>query len=264
MEIVLLGAVGMAFGSFVNALVWRLKNKRDFVSERSECTHCHHILAWYDLIPVISWLTLRGKCRYCRKPIDDSPIVELAVAVVFGLSYAFWPLGFSTAGVTLLVLWLFALVLLAALFVYDLRWMLLPNKLMFPLIGTGVLWAIVRYGFLEGLPPLAAGEEVIYGLLSVAGIYACIYFVSKGEWIGFGDVKLGIFMGLVLGWQQGLLALVLANVIALVVVLPGLLTKKLKKTARIPFGPFLILATIIAFLFGSYLLNWYMLQAGLV
>ena len=78
-----IGMVGLAFGSFVNALVWRIRHKRDFVSERSECTHCHHVLAWNDLIPVLSWLMLRGKCRYCHKKIDDSPVVEVTTAALF-------------------------------------------------------------------------------------------------------------------------------------------------------------------------------------
>ena len=96
------------------------------------------------------------------------------------------------------------------------------------------------------------------GLLSVAGLYELLYIVSKGAWVGFGDVKLGVFMGLILGWKQGLLAVVLANFIAFFWVLPGLLSGKIKRTARIPFGPFLILATFLAFLFGGLMLEWYL------
>ena len=252
--------LGLCFGSFVNALVWRLRKKRNFVSERSECTHCHHILAWYDLVPVLSWVSLRGRCRYCHKHIDDSPVTELGVAVVFGLSYLFWPFGFSTVGLLLLVVWLVVVVLLAALFLYDLRWMLLPNKLVFPLIGLGVLWVSVYYlGFMP-TAPLDILKDSVLGVASVAGLYGLLYWVSKGSWVGFGDVKLGVFMGLVLGWQQGLLAVVLANVIAFLLVLPGLLSGKIKRTARIPFGPFLIVATIIAFLFGQHILTWYFLS----
>ena len=252
--------LGLCFGSFVNALVWRLRKKRNFVSERSECTHCHHVLAWYDLVPVLSWALLRGRCRYCHKPIDDSPVTELGVAVVFGLSYAFYSFGFSTAGLTLLVIWLLAVVILAALFLYDLRWMLLPDKLVFPLIGLGVLWVATYYLVFAPTAPVEVLKEVVLGLASVAGLYGLLYAVSKGSWVGLGDVKLGVFMGLVLGWQQGLLAVVLANLIAFLLVLPGLLSGKIKRTARIPFGPFLIIATVIAFLFGHQILTWYFSQ----
>lgn len=257
MEYVVLALSGLCFGSFVNALVWRMKKKRDFVKERSECTHCHHILAWYDLIPVLSWLSLGGKCRYCRKTIDDSPLTELGVAVVFVLSYSSWPLGFSAAGVALFALWLVALVLLAALFLYDMKWSLLPDALTFPLIGIGIVWVAVYYGWLVPASFIEAAQGVALGIASVAGLYGLLYAVSKGEWVGFGDVKLGIFMGLVLGWQGGLLAVMLANVTAFLVIVPGLLTQKVTRKSRIPFGPFLIIGTVLAFLFGSQLISAY-------
>ncbi len=93
--ILILGFLGLCFGSFVNAAVWRIKNKRDMVKDRSECVHCHHKLSGLDLVPVVSWLSLKGQCRYCKKPIDDSPLVELGVAAYFVASYIFWPYGLS-------------------------------------------------------------------------------------------------------------------------------------------------------------------------
>ncbi len=257
MVVLILLLLGLCFGSFVNALVWRLKKKRDFVRERSECTHCHHVLAWYDLVPVVSWALLKGRCRYCHKKIDDSPLTELAVAAVFAVSYLFWPLGFTAVGWVLFGLWLVALVLLAALFLYDLKWSLLPNVLMFPLIGIGVVWVVLYYSFLAPVAPLVVVTNILLGLASVAGLYGLLYAVSKGEWVGFGDVKLGIFMGLVLGWQHGLLAVMLANVIAFLIIIPGLMTGKMTKKTRIPFGPFLILATVLALLFGEQIVAAY-------
>lgn len=257
--LVVLILLGLCFGSFVNALVWRLHKKRNFVSERSECTHCHHVLAWYDLIPVVSWAMLRGRCRYCHKRIEDSPITELGVAVVFGLTAVLWPFGVSGAGLALLVIWLLSVVLLAALFLYDLRWMLLPDRLIIPLSALGVAWVIVYFGWLQPPAHLTAMlTEIIADLASVTGLYGFLYLVSKGKWIGLGDVKLGVFMGLVLGWKLGLLAVALANMLAFLVVLPGLLTGKLKRTTSIPFGPFLIVATVIALLLGHTLASWYL------
>ncbi len=249
--------LGLSFGSFVNALVWRLRKKRNFVSERSECTHCHHVLAWYDLIPVVSWVLLKGKCRYCKKKIDDSPLVELLVGVLFVISYIFWPLSYSMLGIILFVLWLISLTILTALAVYDLKWMLLPDKLMFPLIAIGLVWFLLYAFGLEEWGVARVGLELIYSLASVTGIYGLLYLVSKGEWVGFGDVKLGIFMGLILGWQGGLLAVMLANVIGFIVIIPGLVAGKLQRTSRVPFGPFLIAATVITFLFGARIIDWY-------
>lgn len=250
--------IGLSFGSFVNALVWRLHKKRNFVSERSECTHCHHALAWYDLLPVVSWVLLKGRCRYCKKRIEDTPLAELVTAGLFVISYMAWPYGFEASGTVLFVLWLLSLVILVALALYDWKWMLLPDKLTFPLIGIGAVMSMVRYAWVEQLIWHQALLEIALGLASIAGLYALLYAASKGAWVGFGDVKLAVFIGLVLSWQQGLLAVFLANFFALLVVLPGLFSKKVKTTSRVPFGPFLILGCIVAFLWGSALLEWYL------
>lgn len=258
MIITVLVVLGLCFGSFVSALVWRLHKKRDFVRERSECTHCHHVLAWYDLVPVLSWLLLKGKCRYCQKRIEDSPLVELITAGLFAGSYLLWPYGFTPAGLWLFGLWLLALVFLVALAVYDARWMLLPNKLTLPLIGLGLIMGGVRYVGVEGLSPLVAAGEVLAGVGAIAGVYGLLYLFSRGAWIGLGDVKLAIFIGAVLGWQQALLTLFLSNLLALIAVLPSLLGKKLTARTHVPFGPFLIGGCIIAFLIGGLLIEWYL------
>lgn len=249
--------LGLCFGSFVNALVWRLHEKRDWVRERSECVRCHHVLAWYDLIPVVSWLTLRGRCRYCKKAISiQYPAVELLTAGLFVLSYVFWPFGFEFVGSTMFTLWLVALVMLVALAVYDLRWMLLPDKIVFPLIGVGILFAGIRF-YSDSASIVQAAVEITLGILSVAGLYYILYAVSRHRWVGFGDVKLGVFIGALLGWSGGLFAVMAANVIGLLVILPGLVSGKLTRTSRIPFGPFLIAGCIIALLFAERIITWY-------
>jgi prepilin signal peptidase PulO-like enzyme (type II secretory pathway) len=255
---VLLAVLGAAMGSFVGALVWRLHTKRDFVKDRSECEHCHHLLGPLDLVPIFSWIALGGRCRYCKKPIGLTAILlELGMALVFALSYWYWPLGFTdTAAQVSFVIWLISMVLLAALFVYDLKWFLLPDKIVFILIGLALLDAIFRSS-------LSGENYFIYialGLIPIAGIYGLLYVISGGKWVGFGDVKLGIFMGIMLGWQKALLVLALANLLGFVVVIPGLLSKKLTRTSKVPFGPFLIAAFFIAGLWGDQLINWYMLN----
>lgn len=259
MTYIILFTLGLCFGSFVNALVWRLHNKRDFVKERSECINCHHVLAWNDLIPVLSWVLLKAKCRYCHKPISRQyPLIELLVMVLFTVSFLLWPLGFTLFGWVLFGLWLVFLVLIVALAIYDTRWMLLPDSIVFPLIVLGIIFGLIRWIGLEGQSVLQAVTQLMLGVASVGGIYYVLYAVSKGAWVGFGDVKLGIFIGAVLGWQAGLVALVLANVIGLLVILPGLVTKKLSRTSRIPFGPFLIAAFVISGLVSGYVIDWYL------
>jgi len=256
---VFLGLIGLAFGSFVGALVWRLHEKKNFVTDRSECEHCHHKLGALDLIPLASWLALRGKCRYCGKRIGSmAPMLELSMAILFVVSYYVWPLPLETwQAWASFSLWLVYLIGLVALLVYDLKWMLLPNVIVFPLIVVAVVESAVRYSLQPGVTPLDWANTTIFGIAVLAGLYWVLYTFSKGKWVGYGDVKLGLFMGIALGFQRSLLALFLANIIGFLVVLPGVLVGKLKRTSRIPFGPFLIAAFIIAFLFGDKLINWY-------
>jgi prepilin signal peptidase PulO-like enzyme (type II secretory pathway) len=256
--VLVVSILGLCFGSFINALVWRLHEKRNFVNERSECTHCHHVLAWYDLIPVISWLTLMGKCRYCKKPIAAQyPLVELLTAILFVGSYYLWPYGWAAAGTALFVLWLIMVIVLVALAVYDLRWMLLPDKLTFPLVGMSVVAGLVLSMGVEHQTVFQALTFLATGVASLAGVYYVLYMISKGAWVGFGDIKLTLAMGLAGGWKVGLITLMLANVIGLLVVLPGLLSGKLTRTSRVPFGPFLIAGFIIAYLGVQPITNWY-------
>lgn len=255
---VFLGIAGAAFGSFIDAITWRLHTKRNFISDRSECEHCHHKLGPWDLIPIFSWVLLGGKCRYCGKPITPlAPLTELALAAIFVLSYVYWPLGFASwQAVTLFVLWLIYMVMLGILFVYDLRWLLLPDVLVVPLIALGFVDATIWNNLYDG-NLVSLSSHIVLGVAAMAGLYWVLYMVSKGKWVGFGDIKLAVFMGAVLGWQKTLLLLMLANFIGLLVVLPGLLTKKLTPTSRVPFGPFMIVAFVIVGLAGDRLIDWY-------
>lgn len=250
--------LGAALGSFAGAMAWRLYNKRNVVRERSECESCHHTLGWHDLVPLISWLSLRGKCRYCNSLIGKSPfLIESGLGLAFFSSYLFWPYGLDSTGIALLVAWLIALVLLTILFVYDSRHFLLPDVLVWPLVVVGVGIFCLR-SMLQGVPidmwPLEAGLS----LIPISGLYGALYVISRGTWIGFGDVKLGLFIGLALGWQGALAALLVANYLGFFWVLPGLLNAKRTKSAHIPFGPFLIVATFVVFLWGERLINWFM------
>lgn len=242
-------------GSFAGAVAWRLEKSRDFVRERSECEHCHHVLAPKDLLPIVSWLWLRGKCRYCKASIGKSALwLEIGLGLAFAVSFAVWPYGFTALGIALFAAWLVALVALAILFVYDIRHFLLPDVIVWPLAVLGVLMFVLRM-LLETTPMGTWFIEAVLALLPVSGLYAALYVVSGGRWIGFGDVKLGIFIGLALGWQGALVALLLANYFGFFWVLPKLLRGKLDRASHMPFGPFLIAATYVAFLWGESLIK---------
>lgn len=248
--------LGAVFGSFAGAMVWRIKTGRKVANDRSECEHCHHKLSPLDLLPIVSWLWLRGKCRYCKKPIGWTPLVlETVLGLVFAVSFVAWPYGFTDPlSVVLLSFWLVACVMLAILFVYDLNWFLLPDKVMWPLVGVGMAFFIAK-ALLLGWGLNTALLELLLGLIPITGVYYALYVVSAGKWVGFGDVKLGVFMGLVLGWQGAMIALVLSNFIGLAAITPGLASGKLSRTSQVPFGPFLIVATLLALLWEKQLVS---------
>jgi prepilin signal peptidase PulO-like enzyme (type II secretory pathway) len=270
---VALAVFGLILGSFVNAFVWRLHEQQELTGKKSKatqeklqklsimrgrsmCPNCEHVLAAKDLVPVLSWLSLMGRCRYCRKPVSRQyPVVELATAVLFALSYLWWPLAFHDFGLVSFVLWLVFLVGFMILAVYDIRWFLLPDKVVWPLVGLALVQVLVRVFFFDG--GLSAIVEALYGVLIASGFFYGLYVVSKGKWIGGGDVKLGLVIGLLVGGPlASLFVLYVASILGTLVSLPMLLNKKMKRSSVIPFGPFLLVATIIVQLFGGHISDW--------
>jgi len=249
--------LGLALGSFINAFVWRLHEGRDWVKERSECTNCHHPLNPKDLIPVFSWLALRGKCRYCHRPISvQYPLVEAATAALFVLSYIFWPVVLKGGEVAVFIFWLVLLIGLLALLVYDVRWKLLPNKIIFPLLIVASLQALTRV-FSSNAPVQVLIGEVL-GVIIGGGLFYVLFQISSGRWIGGGDVKLGFLLGLIVGsGEKSLVVIFLAAILGSLVSIPLLVAKRLKRTSTIPFGPFLIVAAIVVVLFGDGIVQWY-------
>lgn len=263
--------LGLAWGSFVNAFVWRLheletrnklskqqKRELSVLHGRSMCVHCHHQLAWYDLLPVVSWAALGGKCRYCHKPISwQYPLVELATAGLFVLSYISWPFGLNTfAGIASFFIWLIILVALVALIVYDLRWMLLPDRIVLPLIILAIVQVLLRAIISHDPAEVLIGA--LFGLLSIGGLFWLLFRISGGRWIGFGDVKLAFVIGPLVGSGRfALMVIFLASIIGTLVSLPSLAKKSLNISSQIPFGPFLITATIIVYLYGEQIFDWY-------
>lgn len=283
---VVLAVLGLCLGSFAGASVWRLRARqlvedkaagekvdvKEFArleglahvkqtKDRSRCLHCGHTLAWYDLLPLVSWLSLGGKCRYCHKRIGYfEPVMELAVAAFFVLSYALWPVDLS--GWVPLVgfgAWLLAGVGLAILFAYDLRWFLLPNPVVFSVIGVAAIAAAAQ--LLQTSDIAGALLNLLAAIFILSGLYLILYIVSKGAWVGFGDVKLGLALALLLAdWRLAFLALFAANLIGCIIVIPGMITGKIKRQTHIPFGPLLILGTLVAMFFGQTILNWYFIS----
>lgn len=256
MVFALLALLGLILGSFVNALVWRLHEKKNWITERSECDYCHHILGFLDLIPVVSWLMLWGKCRYCRKPIKDSPLTELVLPALFVGSYIWWPQPLQGEGLLTFIIWLLFLVGFAVLSVYDIRWFLLPNKVIFPLVGLAVLQLVLQVFFYDGSLRDVLGAAL--GVLVISGTFYVLFVLSKGTWIGFGDVKLGIVLGILAGGPlPAVLLLFMASIFGMIVSLPLVIAGRAERKSHIPFGPFLLVGMIVVQLFGTEIIEWY-------
>lgn len=267
--------LGLSLGSFINALVWRLYKQNEILEQqpvnatkqlqklsivhgRSMCVHCKHELAPKDLVPVLSWLSLRGKCRYCKKRIDDTPFAELLLPVLFILSYVVWPyadLGWSTVNVSFFALWLLALTCFVALAIYDAKWFILPDRIVLPLTVIALCMVGLRAILVNDPMSLAWS---LGGAIVISGVFWFMSFVSKGTWIGWGDVKLGVALGLIAGTPLlALLVIFLASLFGAALALPQILSGKQGLKSSLPFGPHLIAATLVVFFWGDMLYDWY-------
>lgn len=246
---------GTIIGSFLNAVIWRLRTGETFLRGRSYCPVCRHVLGVMDLVPLLSYLVLLGRCRYCRKGISPRyPTIEAATGLLF-LAFALqtgarygdvfgWP-----AVLELLRNWYFVSVLMI-IFVYDLRYMLILRKVTAPAIALA-LAANLALG--------VAWQGLAIGCLIGWGFFMLQILVSKGRWVGGGDVWLGLLLGAMLGWPMVAIALFVAYVAGAVVGTLLLLCRKVGWKSQIPFGTFLAASSLVTLLAGDSLLAWYLI-----
>lgn len=251
-NMVIIFLIGAILGSFIAALVFRIRHKNNWVSGRSQCEHCGHQLGPFDLVPILSWIILKGRCRYCHHKIGTEPIaIELLTGLLFVASYIFWPYSFGGIYAVLFAIWLLLITILLALALYDYQYMELPNGLVIFASITTVIWIVLH---------AMGGKSIIPNLLggfALCGFFYLLWIISKGKWIGGGDVKLSFSLGLLAGSIPGaLLLLLFASLFGTLYGLPLLLSKNAKKQKHIiPFGPFLIISTLIVFFWGNAILK---------
>ncbi len=257
---------GLVVGSFLNCVIWRLDSKKTFLSGRSACTKCKHKLSFGDLIPILSFIILRGKCRHCKEKISwQYPLVELAAGILFVLTIH--SLQFTTYNfkeIFAVGYWLFVVSSLLIIFVYDFKHYIIPDKVLFPAIFITVLYRLLEvlqranWNFSDlGLKALHLMINYLFSGLGAAAFFLIIFLLSKGRWIGFGDVKLGILLGLFLGWPKVLTAMFIAYLIGGIISTGLIVFKKMGLKNEVPFAPFLIAGTFFALFWGDILFNWY-------
>ena len=292
--------LGSVLGSFILVLSERGLTDKTFWG-RSCCPNCKKKLAWYDLFPILSYLLLQGCCRYCKKRIKvEYLLVEIATGLI--IAFLFWQniknfqslcfsncvwlnyLDFSIF-VLDLIFKIFFIVILVALFITDLKKMLIPDRIIIPSLKIGLvslfLITIYKIGFLYYslsqsllgrylLPPrsdyfvrhaLMIANPLTAGFITaflIGGFFWGLIVITKGKGMGGGDVKLGAFMGLILGFPQALVAIVLSFVTGAIFSIVLLILGKKHFGQTIPFGPFLVLGSLVTLFWGNQIFNWYL------
>src|SRR3989344_3516594 len=242
---------GLVVGSFLNSVIYRLGKGESALKGRSYCPQCKHPLSWQDLIPLLSFALLQGKCRYCRAKISwQYPLVELGTATLFVVIFNFQFSIFNEFSVfqfsTLFYLWVIAS-LLVVIFVYDLKHYIIPDKVLYPAIALAFFWRLLEsiVNVIPNLigdpalwiPAFAGMTGMVLAGLGAGAFFFAIYALSKGRAMGFGDVKLALFMGLFLGWPNVLVALFVAFTLGAAVGVALILLKKKGLRSQVPFGP---------------------------
>jgi len=257
-SIVLAAVVGMAVGSFLNVCIDRLPRNESIVNPPSHCEACHHRLAIRDLIPLFSFLRLKGRCRYCQAFIPQRLFwVELSTATIFALLY--WSYSSNTElGVDWLAIMAFYACLFIVIFVVDLEHGLILNKVLYPGMLVALLIALflpqppwIVQLWVHGLPNFALGAAI--GLV----VFLLLALVSRGG-MGFGDIKLAALIGLATGFPLVLLAVIMGAILGGLAAIILLATRKRGRKEAIPFGPFLAAAAMVTLLWGNNILNWYL------
>ncbi|MGQ0696579.1 MAG: prepilin peptidase [Nitrospiraceae bacterium] len=244
----IVGLVGALIGSFLNVCIYRLPRHESIVWPGSHCPSCSRPIAWYDNIPLVSYLSLLGRCRHCEAPIPfHYPLVEaLNVLGYVGLLWFFGP-GWPAVAYGLLYS---ALLVVAGT---DLSHKIIPNVVTFPGIVVGLISAatILPLGLVNGLIGLLVGGGVLWVLA-----WASPYIFGK-EGMGGGDIKLLAMIGAFLGWKPALMAIMVGSFLGSLVGITLIAARVIKREDYIPFGPFLVCGAVVALFFGQSLLEWY-------
>lgn len=278
---------GLIIGSFLNVVIYRLETGETVVSGRSHCRDCGHVLEWYDLMPVLSFFALGGKCRYCRKKISwQYPTVEIATGILFVIIFNFQfsiSNEFSISNFQFLnsvsnfiffhfllstFYFLFITSSLIVIFVYDLKHYIIPDKIVYSAIIVSFSYQfinVLKFIHLDLFENLKFKIENLIPVFNpfvaaflAGGFFLAIVLLTRGRGMGGGDVKLAFLMGLVLGWPKILSALFLAFAVGAIYGIILIIMKRKTFKSEVPFGPFLVMGTVAAIFWGGEMMKGYL------
>lgn len=234
--------IGISIGSFLNVCIYRIPKKEDIVFERSHCMSCGNVLKWYELIPLFSFLVQGGKCRNCKTKLSAQyPLIELLNGLIY--VWIFMAKGFQPES----ILFCICASVLIVISVIDWRTYEIP-------FGCNIIIGIL--GIVRVFLNLAHWYDYVIGFFAVSGLFLIIYWITKGRGIGGGDIKLMAAAGLLLGWQNILLSLMIGSIAGSVIHLA--LMKIQGKDRVLAFGPYLAFGIFISMLYGNDIITWYL------
>lgn len=241
--------LGLCLGSFINSWVWRTWENCRIISGRSMCVHCHRQLRWFENIPLFSFVGLRGKCLSCKKAIPwHYPAVEFITAAL--LTLVFWyHVNYLPFVFTHFLRDIFFVSFLIVIFIFDgLYKVILPQ-----VVAAGALVGLAANIFDLHYSPMS----MLWGIVFAVGLFGGQFVISKGRWIGGGDIYLGAMMGIWLGWPNIVVAIFLAYILGAIVAIGLIIFKKKSWQTEIPFGTFLAVGTFFALYHGAQVIKWY-------
>jgi len=259
--------LGLLIGSFLNVVIFRTEKEEEIVRTPSHCPYCKTKLKWFELFPLLSYSFQGGKCRYCREKISPQYfLVEFCTATGFVFIYNQF---LKTANISsfyflaVVSFWFILYSFFVLIFAYDFRHKIIPDNFLYPALFVAFFYNLYRdihNGCLGGI-----NSSIVSGLFAAAAIsffFWCLFYFSKGRWMGFGDVKLVMLLGFLLGPSATAVAVFIAFFLGSVVGIFLVLFSKLKMKSQIPFGPFLILGCFFSFFYYSEIVIQYYRMAN--
>ena len=234
---------GLMIGSFLNVIIYRLPLNKSIIFPSSHCPNCETKLKYYDLIPILSYISTKGKCKYCGEKISlQYPIVELLTALLFLLTFLKY--GLNAEFIIMLIV-ISSLIIVSFI---DLEHQIIPNEITFSLIPLGLVMSV----FLNHISFINS----LLGLVIPVGLLLLIAFIYK-KGMGIGDVKLIGMIGVFVGWKYALISIFIGSLLGSIYGIFMMATDKMSRKTRIPFGPFISSGAVIMILWGDFLINWY-------
>ncbi len=259
--------LGLAIGSFLNVLVYRLRFAEEFLWDRSKCPHCQHMIRWYDNVPLLSFILLKFRCRDCKEKISfQYPLVEIFTGIIFALiGYFFFNLENTATWLTTFYYLLISGALIAIL-VYDWLYMEIPGEVLWVAISIAIAYNLqadwASFGNISSLGGAGIlGVRTYAGALAAFGAFLFFFLLStlsREKWMGMGDSYLVILLGLFVGFPEILLALFLAFFLGSIYGIIMIVIGKKKMKSQLPFAPFLVMGTFVTLFFFEQIMTWYL------